>query len=100
MRRKFLIAVLALGTVGGFASGFASMGRCHGQRRDAFEQHVAKVCVDAARQSDGSARQQAAAPAYNGVPVIVQVNPAPAAVPAAVPQAAPAAAPQGIPAPP
>ena len=92
MRRKFLIAVLALGTVGGFASGFASMGRCHSQRRDAFEQHVAKVCVDAARQSDGSARQQAAAPAYNGVPVIVQVNPAPAAVP----QAAPAAAPQGV----
>lgn len=49
MRRRLAIALLALGTVGGYTLGFASM-RCHGQqRRDAFEQHVAKVCVDAAR---------------------------------------------------
>lgn len=48
MRRRIAIALLALGTVGGYTLGFASM-RCHGQRRDAWEHHVAKVCVDAAR---------------------------------------------------
>ena len=48
MRRRFLIAVLALGTIGGYGLGFATM-RCHGQaRRDAWEHHVAKVCIDAA----------------------------------------------------
>lgn len=49
MRRKILITILALGTVGGFGAGFASMGRCGRARRDSFERHVAKVCVDAAR---------------------------------------------------
>ncbi len=90
MRRKVLIALLALGTVGGYASGFASMRHCNANRRQAFEQHVAQVCVDAAKQSDASARQQAPQPAYNGVPVIVQVNPVVQnPVPVAVPQAAP-----------
>lgn len=55
MRRRLAIALLALGTVGGYTLGFASM-RCHGQaRRDAFEHHVAKVCVDAAR-GEGAGR--------------------------------------------
>jgi hypothetical protein len=49
MKRKILIAILALGTVGGYAAGFASMGRCGRARRESFERHVAKVCVDAAR---------------------------------------------------
>ena len=91
MRRKIVIALLTLGTIGGYASGFASMRACNNHRREAFEQHVAKVCVDAARTSDQSARQNTQAPAYNGVPVIVQVNPGPAAVQAApqAPQAAP-----------
>lgn len=90
MRRKLLIALLALGTVGGYASGFASLRHCNNARRQAFEQHVAQVCVDAARKDD-TARQTVTQPAgYNGVPVIVQVNPAAQpAVPA--PQAAPAA---------
>lgn len=85
MRRKLLIAVLALGTVGGYAAGFASMRRCHGQRQAHFEQHVAKVCVDAARQSDAaSARaEQRAQPRADGAPVVVNVYP-PAAAPAAV----------------
>ena len=49
MRRRLLIALLALGTVGGYGMGFASM-RCRAHsRRAAFEQHVAKLCVDAAR---------------------------------------------------
>ncbi|MFO0592201.1 MAG: hypothetical protein U0441_31950 [Polyangiaceae bacterium] len=88
MRRRLLIALLALGTVGGYASGFASLRHCQSQRREAFEQHVAKVCVDAARESDQSTRQSAPAPAYNGVPVIVQVAPTPQVVqvPQAVPQ--------------
>jgi len=102
MRRKLLIVLLALGTVGGYASGFASMRSCHNKRRDNFEQHVAKVCVDAARKDDAaSARahersQERAQPATygNGGPaVIVQVNPpaanaAPVVVP--VPAALPA----------
>ena len=60
MRRKILIAVLALGTVGGYVSGFAHM-RCSGRaRRAAFEAHVAKVCVDAA--SGKAPAEPAAAP--------------------------------------
>lgn len=49
MKRRILIALLALGTIGGYGVGFASMRcRAHG-RQGAFERHVAKVCVDAAR---------------------------------------------------
>ena len=93
MRRKALIVLLALGTIGGYASGFMSMKGCQNQRRAAFEEHVAKVCVDAARKEDGAAaaaRPQAAT--YGNAPVIVQVNPPAAQAPAAsfVP-AAPAA---------
>lgn len=56
MRRKFAIVLLTLGTIGGFASGIASL-RCHSwQRRQSFEQHVAKICVDAAKSADASAK--------------------------------------------
>lgn len=56
MKRKIAIVLLTLGTIGGYASGFASL-RCHSwQRRHSFEQHVAKVCVDAARTADTSAK--------------------------------------------
>lgn len=48
-RRKLLILALAFGTVAGYASGFHSMRRCHYDRRANFEQHVAKICADAAR---------------------------------------------------
>ncbi len=52
--RRLAIALLALGTVGGYTLGFASM-RCHSrERREAFEHHVAQVCVDAAREDQGS----------------------------------------------
>lgn len=52
MKRKVIMGLLALGTVGGFASGFASM-RCHARdRHESFERHVADVCVRAARESD------------------------------------------------
>jgi hypothetical protein len=51
MKRRLLIALLALGTLGGYGAGVASM-RCHRQaRRDAWERHVARVCIDAARSS-------------------------------------------------
>lgn len=48
MKRKALIVLLGLGTVVGYGSGVASM-RCHAKmRRAQFEEHVAKVCADAA----------------------------------------------------
>ncbi|MEZ4395017.1 MAG: hypothetical protein R3A48_28400 [Polyangiales bacterium] len=50
MRYRLRIALLAFGTVAGFASGFASLA-CHhhrAERRAAFERHVARVCIDAA----------------------------------------------------
>jgi hypothetical protein len=51
MRYRLRIALLAFGTVAGFASGFASLA-CHRHhheaRRAAFERHIASVCVNAA----------------------------------------------------
>jgi hypothetical protein len=58
-KKKIVVALLALGTIGGYAAGFASL-RCRGQhRRAAFERHVAQLCVDAAR---ASAREQSVKP--------------------------------------
>jgi hypothetical protein len=62
MRRKILIAVLALGTIGGFAAGFARLGRCHHDghgygwhhRQRDFERRVADVCVDAALRAQAA----------------------------------------------
>ena len=49
MKRRLLIALLALGTVGGYGAGFAGLGcRAHA-RRAAMERHVARICADAAR---------------------------------------------------
>lgn len=49
MKRRFLIALLSLGAVAGFGSAFFHAGQCHQSKRDAFERHIAKVCLDAAR---------------------------------------------------
>lgn len=56
MKRAFLILFFGLGTVGGFAHGFASLaghcgssGHC-GSRRASFEDHVAEVCARAAQR--------------------------------------------------
>ena len=49
MRRPILMVLLALGTLGGYASGFAHVRACHRWREAAFERHVADVCVDAAK---------------------------------------------------
>ena len=51
MKRKALIVVLALGTLGGFASGVASMAYRHNHRRAFFEHKVTKICADAVRQA-------------------------------------------------
>jgi hypothetical protein len=59
MKRKILIGLLALGALGGFAAGFASL-RCHRGwghhergwgwhgRHAAFEARMAQACADAA----------------------------------------------------
>jgi hypothetical protein len=49
MKRRILMVLLALGTVGGYASGFAHVSACHRGREAAFERHVADVCVNAAK---------------------------------------------------
>ena len=57
IKRAFLITFFSLGTIGGFASGFAHLGaHCasHHQRRAAFEDHVADVCTRAAHRADGT----------------------------------------------
>jgi hypothetical protein len=49
MRRRFLIALFALGTIGGYGSAIAGMScRAHARQR-AFERHVAHVCAEAAK---------------------------------------------------
>lgn len=58
MRRRTLwIVLLSLGTVGGFAAGFARLHHhrlhgygWHGEGRQRFEDHVADVCVRAAER--------------------------------------------------
>ncbi|MFO0659162.1 MAG: hypothetical protein U0165_04940 [Polyangiaceae bacterium] len=50
--RKLLIAFFAIGTVAGFGSEIAGWHHCANHRRAAFEQHVADLCVNAARNPD------------------------------------------------
>jgi hypothetical protein len=58
MRRKALIFVLAVGAIAGFASGIFGC-RYRGERRQAFEDHVADVCTRAAERSrDHAARPE------------------------------------------
>lgn len=58
MKRRLLIALLALGTVGGYGAGFASMS-CHAHaRRAAMERHVARICADAARSPAAPSSQE------------------------------------------
>ncbi len=57
IRRKLAIFALAFGTVAGYGSAFCHWSHCHRARQQSFEQHVARVCVDAARgQGEGAAR--------------------------------------------
>ncbi len=54
IKRAFLVVLFSIGTVGGFAHGFAHLGHCmashHEARRDAFEAHVADVCTRSAER--------------------------------------------------
>ena len=57
MRRRFWIVLLSIGTVGGFAAGFARLHHyghdgCswHGDHHRQFEDHVADVCLRAAQR--------------------------------------------------
>jgi hypothetical protein len=54
MRRRITIGLLLLGTIGGYAAGLVSMRRHAACRRESFEQHVASVCVEAARRDDAN----------------------------------------------
>jgi hypothetical protein len=63
--RRFLIALFALGTVGGYGSALASAS-CHARRAadrlsagSAWERHVAHLCADAAKHPAGAADEDA-----------------------------------------
>ena len=51
MKRKILIVLLALGTVGGYASACHHARWHRWQRQQAFERHIADVCIDAAHRA-------------------------------------------------
>jgi hypothetical protein len=60
--RRFLIALFALGTVGGYGAAVASAS-CHSRtRRAALERHVAHLCADAARNPGAEPRDEAHEP--------------------------------------
>jgi hypothetical protein len=47
--RRVLIALFALGTLGGYGSAIAAAS-CHARaRHDAYERHVAHICAEAAK---------------------------------------------------
>lgn len=49
MRRRLLIALFALGTLGGYGSAIAGAScRAHARRAN-FERHVAHICAEAAK---------------------------------------------------
>jgi hypothetical protein len=58
MRRRLLIGLLAFGGLGGYLGGFMSMARHSHARREAFERHVAEVCIDAARGEGANAMRR------------------------------------------
>ena len=49
MRRDLRIALLTAGVLLGFGSGFHGLRMRHWERRQAWERHIAGLCVDAAR---------------------------------------------------
>ncbi|HJL22083.1 MAG TPA: hypothetical protein RMH80_07610, partial [Polyangiaceae bacterium LLY-WYZ-15_(1-7)] len=63
MKRNILLALLSVGTVGGFGAGFASLHHHHRHRRAHFERHVAQVCLEAARELEADEAPHAPPPA-------------------------------------
>ena len=57
IRRRIAMIVFAAGAVAGFGSEFHHAHCNRRERQEAFEQHVARVCVDAAR-NPRSVRQE------------------------------------------
>lgn len=51
IRRRIAIALLFLGTLAGYGSALCSWSRHRHERREAFERHIARVCVEAARHA-------------------------------------------------
>jgi hypothetical protein len=52
IKRRVLMILFGVGALAGFGSGFHSMRHHACERRQAFEEHVAKVCVDAAKHAE------------------------------------------------
>jgi hypothetical protein len=54
MRRPFLVAALAVGSFLGYGSAiFHHFHATHGDRREAFERHIADVCTESAIRAAG-----------------------------------------------
>jgi hypothetical protein len=53
MHRDLRIALLTAGVLLGFGSGFHALRMRHGERRLAWERHMAGLCVEAARGGPG-----------------------------------------------
>ena len=59
MRRRILIVLLAIGTVAGFASGFAHLHQYRGEHWRKVEDHMADVCVRAAERAHPAPAKEA-----------------------------------------
>ncbi len=60
--RRLLIALFALGTLGGYGSAIAGAS-CHAAaRRAAYERHVAHLCADAAKNPSSAPRDDPSPP--------------------------------------
>jgi hypothetical protein len=58
MKRPILVIVLALGTVAGFGTGITSAIRHHRAHRAELVQHIADVCVQAAKRANVAPEEQ------------------------------------------
>ena len=56
MKRKILIGLLALGTIGGYGWGIVRLVRVRADHRGRFEEHVERVCERGARRALGTER--------------------------------------------
>jgi hypothetical protein len=52
MKRNLLIVALSIGTIGGFACGFASLRHHRHARYHHFRHEVTKICTDAVKKAN------------------------------------------------